>query len=153
MRYFFIICFFFILSLDVLASSNNFKMVGQFGRLSMYESADKSIRIVKRRQRFALQNLNWSKDALKEMAETRLKALEVVLPGTQDFKLLWVYKAPVFLQPGVKAYVWNGSYKYGKGRVQYVQEFISEGYTWNVYVDKKSDLKNGERAIKEVLAF
>ena len=35
----------------------------------------------------------------------------------------------------------------------FVKEFITEGWTWNVYVKKKDNLKNGEKAVKAVLSM
>ncbi len=136
---------------NTLATPVDFKLVIDVKNLSLYENTDKSIQVIKRKQNPVLKNLNLSKNALKEIASARFETLKSLKLGFSDFKLIHIYKKPVSLGKNQLAYVWSGSYKDRQGKVHFVNEFISQGWTWNVYVRRKEDLKYGEKAIKAVL--
>ena len=54
---------------------------------------------------------------------------------------------------GKKTFVWSGSYKDKEDKTYFFKEFVSEGTTWNVYVNKKEDLKYGKKSINEILSI
>ena len=134
-----------------LAQSVDFKLVKKVTGLSLYENSNKSIQVIKRKQKSTLKNLNLNKDSLKEIANARFASLKSIGLGFYDFKLIYIGSKSVSLDKNQTAYVWSGSYKDQKGRVHFVKEFISEGWTWNVYVRRKKDLKYGEKAVKSIL--
>ena len=136
---------------QVVVQESKFKQVMEVEGISTYRNADKSVRVVKRRQKTALKNLELDEKTLRSIAQTRFKALELLKIGFHDFNVINVSNAPVSLTDDVKAYVWSGSYKDNKNKVHFFKEFITEGWTWNVYTDKEKDLTKALESVKEVI--
>ena len=131
--------------------ASGFKQVMEVEGISTYHNSDKSVRVVKRRQKTALKDLQLDQKTLRNIAQARFKALELLKMGFHDFNIINVSDAPVSLTGDISAYVWSGSYKDRQNKVHFFKEFITEGWTWNVYTDKKKDLQKAERAVQAIL--
>ena len=138
-------------STKVLVQKEDFKLVMEVEGISTYKNSDKSIRVVKRRQKPVLENLQMDKKTLRSIAQARFKVLESLKMGFHDFNIINVSDAPISLTSNINAYVWSGSYKDKKNKVHFFEEFITEGWTWNVYTDKKKDLKKAKRAVQVII--
>ncbi len=138
-------------STKILIQTEAFKLVMEVEGISTYKNPDKSIRVVKRRQKQALENLQMDGKTLRGIAQTRFKTLELLKMGFHDFDIINVANKPVALADNVQAYVWSGSYKDKKDKVHFFKEFITEGWTWNVYTDKKEDLKKALQSVQAII--
>ena len=161
----FILCFFVFgsmaqskpskksLSRQAVVQNSKFEKIMDMEGISTYRNVDKSVRVIKRRQKTALRNLQLDRKTLRSIAEARFKALELLEMGFHDFNIINVSNASVSLTDTVKAYVWSGSYKDKDNKVRFFKEFITEGWTWNVYTDKEKDLKKALESVKEVIGI
>ena len=125
-------------------------MVVNHPEVTAYQNADKSIRVVRRKQSTPIQGPISKKD-LRQIAEARLKSLELLQPELHDFKIDKVSAKRVQLGQNLQAYEWSGSYKDKKGKVHFFKEFIASGYTWNVFSDKKKDLRSAHQIISGLI--
>ena len=119
--------------------------------ISSYQNADKSIRVVKRKQSTPLKTSSLNKELVRKMAQDRLKSLKFAQPSLSDVQISSVSDKVLTLSKKLKAYMWSGSYKDKKGRVHFFKEYISSGYTWNVFSDKKKDLNKATQIIKGLI--
>ena len=138
-------------STQAVVQKSEFKKVVEVEGISTYKNADKSIRVVKRRQKTALKDLKLDEKTLRNIAQARFKALELLKMGFHDFNIINVSNTPVSLTSDINTYVWSGSYKDKDNKVHFFKEFLTEGWTWNVYTDKKEDLKKALSAVQVIL--
>ena len=129
-----------------------FKPVLEHEGIFVYENEDKSVRVIKRKQKTAVTAV-LDKKQLSDIAKARFKVLEFLKLGFSDFKTIKVYGESVVLSDKVSAYVWSGSYKNKKGKRKFFMEFIGKGWTYNVFVksEKALVLSEAVSAVKSVL--
>ena len=138
-------------STKALVQKEDFKLVMEVEGISTYKNPDKSIRVVKRRQKPVLEDLQLDRKTLRSIAQARFKALELLKMGFHDFNIINVSDAPISLTSNINAYVWRGSYKDKKDKVHFFEEFITEGWTWNVYTNNSEDLKKAQRVVQVII--
>ena len=145
----------FILPFTVLILScstvyADFNVVLNQNGITGYQNADKSIRVVQRRQTTPI-NSSLNTNEVSQIAQARMKSLEGLQMGLHDFKIETVFNKPVQLEGDLKAYVWSGSYKDKNGKIHFFKEYITAGYTWNVFTDKKRDLEKAHEIIRGLM--
>ena len=145
----------FILPVTILILScstvyANFNVVLNQNGITAYQNANKSIRVVQRRQTTPI-NSSLNTNEISQIAQARMKSLEGLQMGLHDFKIETVFNKPVQLEGDLKAYVWSGSYKDKNGKIHFFKEYITAGYTWNVFTDKKRDLNQANRIVRELI--
>ena len=127
-----------------------FKTVGEYDRVSIYEHKDYGLRVIKRDQvQPVKENLN--RKQIREIARVRFLALEKLGIGFKDFKVLQVYKKPIQLNNKVQGFAWEGSYKNKQGERKFFKEFITNGVTWNVFASARKNLKRADLAVQSFL--
>ena len=119
--------------------------------ITFYQNADKSIRIVKRKQSTPLKTNSLNKEAVRKIAQDRLKSLKLAQPSLTDVQISNVSNKVVTLGNNLQAYIWSGSYKDKKGKVHFFKEYITSGYTWNVFADKREDLNKATKIVRGII--
>ena len=115
----------FILPVTILILScstvyADFNVVLNQNGITAYQNANKSIRVVKRRQTTPI-NSSLNTNEISQIAQARMKSLEGLQMGLHDFKIETVFNKPVQLEGDLKAYVWSGSYKDKNGENTFFQ--------------------------------
>ncbi len=142
--------FVFVLSLFfTLSAHSKFKLIHSANDILTYRNTKGSVRVIKRSQKRALTKPIPPED-IRAIARGRLKAMEI-LGIARHTKISHIDSQAIPLKRGLVAYAWSGEYKDKRGKTHFFKEFISQGETWNVFADKKTDLRQASQMVRTLI--